>query len=209
MKRRVYCLAVRESLSPVGSLESFRATFTKNLSNDCCFWENRLNCEYVTLSRQTSSTRIAKHRLFIKLKFLQSFCSSCKTLADQVARNPRFYCTWIHLFPCTYFSIFLPLLVCGILGGPTDWGTLNWVTGFWCARMCPHVCWLLAGTVLCSVMRLALPFVLCSLCAAGLWHSCPSVLSSLHHLTLCRVYERMHCQGTMLRRTKTNISTVL
>ena len=54
--------------------------------------ENRLNCEYITLSRQTSSTRIAKHRSFIKLKFLQNFCSSCKTLADQVARNPRFYC---------------------------------------------------------------------------------------------------------------------
>jgi hypothetical protein len=93
MKRRVYCLAVMESLSPVGSLESNRATLTKNLSNDCCFLENRLNCEYVTLSRQTSSNRIAKHRSFIKLKFLQNFCSSCKTLADQVARNPRFYCT--------------------------------------------------------------------------------------------------------------------
>jgi hypothetical protein len=37
MKRRVYCLAVMESLSPVGSMESFRATLTKNLSNDCCF----------------------------------------------------------------------------------------------------------------------------------------------------------------------------
>jgi hypothetical protein len=48
----------------------------------------------VTLSRQTSSTRIAKHRSFIELKFLQNFCSSCKTLADQVARNPRFCCTW-------------------------------------------------------------------------------------------------------------------
>jgi hypothetical protein len=56
--------------------------------------ENRLNCEYVTLSRQTSSTRIAKHRSFIELKFLQNFCSSCKTLADQVARNPRFYCIY-------------------------------------------------------------------------------------------------------------------
>jgi hypothetical protein len=92
MRRRVYCLAVRESLSPVGSLLSFSATLTKNLSNDCCFWENRLNCEYVTLSRQTSTTRIAKHRSFIKLNFLQNFWSSCKTLADQVARNPRFYC---------------------------------------------------------------------------------------------------------------------
>jgi hypothetical protein len=51
-----------------------------------CFWENRLNCEYVTLRRQTSSTRIAKHRSFIKLKFLQNFCSSCKTLPDQVVR---------------------------------------------------------------------------------------------------------------------------
>jgi hypothetical protein len=57
--------------------------------------ENWLNCEYVTFSRQTSSTRIAKHRPFIKLKFL--LCSSCKTLADQVARNPRFYYTSIKL----------------------------------------------------------------------------------------------------------------
>jgi hypothetical protein len=61
------------------------------------FAQNRLNCEYVTHSRQISSTRIAKHRSFIKLKFLQNFCSSCKTLADQVARNPRFYCTmYVH-----------------------------------------------------------------------------------------------------------------
>jgi hypothetical protein len=97
MKRRVYCLAVRESLSPVGSLEYFRATLTKNLSNDCCFWENRLNCEYVILNRKTSSTRIAKHCSFIKLKFLQNFCSSCKTLVDKVARNPRFCCIY---FPC-------------------------------------------------------------------------------------------------------------
>jgi hypothetical protein len=97
MKRRVYCLAVRESLSPVGSLEPFRATLTKNLSNDCCFCLLfRLNCEYVTLSRQTSSTRIAKQRSFIKLKFLQNFCSSCKTLADQFARNSKFYCTRNH-----------------------------------------------------------------------------------------------------------------
>jgi hypothetical protein len=58
----------------------------------CTVSQNRLNCEYVTLSRQTSSTRIAKHRSIIKLKFLKNFCSSCKTLADQVARNPRFYC---------------------------------------------------------------------------------------------------------------------
>jgi hypothetical protein len=120
MKRRVYCLAVRESLSPVGSLEYFRATLTKNLSNDCCFWENWLNCEYVTLSRQTSSTRIAKHRSFIKLKFLQNFCSSCKTLADQVARNPRFYCSYqcpvlfhtIHAFIHTkIMSGFYPLML--------------------------------------------------------------------------------------------------
>ena len=64
--------------------------------------EKRLNCEYVTLSRQTSSTRIAKHRSFIKLKFLQNFCSSCKTLADQVARNLRFYCILLsnHKITC-------------------------------------------------------------------------------------------------------------
>jgi hypothetical protein len=99
MKRRVYCLAVRESLSSVDSLESFRATLTKNLSKDCCFWENRLNCKYVILSRQTSSTRIAKHRSFIKLNFRQNFCLSCKTLADQVARNPRFHCIYYLCWP--------------------------------------------------------------------------------------------------------------
>jgi hypothetical protein len=143
MKRRVYCLAVMESLSPVGSLESFRATLTKNLSNDYCFCllfrisrkcdialslkifiartatalfgrcfstkfctvsQNRLNCEYVRLSRQTSSTRISKHRSFIKLKLLQNFCSSCKTLADQVARNPRFYCIYLNLGCANYYK---------------------------------------------------------------------------------------------------------
>jgi hypothetical protein len=96
MKRRVYCLAVMESLSPVGSLESFCAVLTKNLSNDCCFWENRLNCEYVTLSRQTSSTRIAKHRSFIKLKYLQNFCSSCKTLAGCSQSKVLLY-LYIHI----------------------------------------------------------------------------------------------------------------
>jgi hypothetical protein len=100
MKRRVYCLAVMESLSPVGSLESFRATLTKNLSIDCCFC---LLFRISALSRQTSSTRTAKYRSFIKLKFLQNFCSSCKTLADQVARNPRFY--------CNYFNVVLRLAV--------------------------------------------------------------------------------------------------
>jgi hypothetical protein len=96
MKRRVYCLAVMESLSPVASLESFRATLTKNLSNDCCFC---LLFRISALSRQTSSTRTANHRSFIKLKFLQNFCSSCKTLANKVARNPRFYCIHFFFFP--------------------------------------------------------------------------------------------------------------
>src|SRR5215471_14174044 len=132
MKRRVYCLAVMESLSPVGSLESFRATLTKNLSNDCCFcllFRISRKCDialslkifiartatamfgwcfstkFCTVSHilhisQTSSTRIAKHRSFIKLKFLQNFCSSCKTLADQVARNPRFYSITYCMYVC-------------------------------------------------------------------------------------------------------------
>src|SRR5215467_14015711 len=109
MKRRVYCLAVMESLSPVGSLESFRATLTKNLSNDCCFcllFRISRKCDIalslkIFIARSATalfgwcSTRIAKHRSFIKLKFLQNFCSSCKTLADQVARNPRFYRTYL------------------------------------------------------------------------------------------------------------------
>jgi hypothetical protein len=96
-----------ESLSLVGSLESFRVTLTKNLSSDCCFCLLFRISRNVrgkpaqlwirALSRQTSSTRIAKHRSFIKSKFLQNFCSSCKTLADQVARNPRFYCKLLQI----------------------------------------------------------------------------------------------------------------
>ena len=83
--------------------------------------ENRHNCEYVTLSRQTSSTRIAKHRSFIKLKFLQNFCSSCKTLADQVARNPRFYCIR-HIW--RVWKRFHPIRIPGF--GKTRWVQSNW-----------------------------------------------------------------------------------
>ena len=86
--------------------------------------ENRLNCEYVTLCRQTSSTRIAKHRSIIKLKFLQNFCLSCKTLSEQVARNPRFYCMYVcmnewmnvcmnvHIYVCLYVCMYVSLYVC-------------------------------------------------------------------------------------------------
>jgi hypothetical protein len=33
------------------------------------------------------------NRSFIKLKFIKNFCSSCKTLSDQVTRNPRYHST--------------------------------------------------------------------------------------------------------------------
>jgi hypothetical protein len=51
----------------------------------------RAACDHVTLIRQ--STRIARHRSYIKLKFIKNFCLSCKTLANQVARNPGYHCT--------------------------------------------------------------------------------------------------------------------
>jgi hypothetical protein len=144
LKRRVYCLTVRESLSHVGSLESFRATLTKNLSNDCCFWENRLNFEYVTLIRQTSSTRIAKHRSFIKLKFLQNFCSSCKTLADQVALNPRFYCT-LKVGGLCALVVVVP---CVMLSSCVHW--LLWFRVLCCPAVCTGCC----GSV-CYVVQLS------------------------------------------------------
>ena len=37
------------------------------------------------------TTSIARHWSFIKLKFIRKVCSSCRTLAEQVTRNPRFY----------------------------------------------------------------------------------------------------------------------
>ena len=39
------------------------------------------------------TARIARGCLFIKLKFIRNFCSSCGTLIKQVTRNPRFYGT--------------------------------------------------------------------------------------------------------------------
>ena len=38
------------------------------------------------------TTWIARHRSFIKLKFIRNVCSSCGTLTEQVTCNPRFYC---------------------------------------------------------------------------------------------------------------------
>jgi hypothetical protein len=43
-------------------------------------------------TKRIANTRIARPRSFIKLKFINNFCSSCKTLADQVTRNPRYHC---------------------------------------------------------------------------------------------------------------------
>jgi hypothetical protein len=41
---------------------------------------------------QQKSTCIARHRSFISLKVINKFYSSCKTLANQVTRNPRYHC---------------------------------------------------------------------------------------------------------------------
>jgi hypothetical protein len=46
--------------------------------------QTRAACDHVT--------RIARHHSFIKLKFIKNFCSSCKTLTDQITRNPRYPC---------------------------------------------------------------------------------------------------------------------
>jgi hypothetical protein len=42
--------------------------------------QSRAACDHVTLGRH--STRIARHRSYIKLTFIKNFCSSCKTLAN-------------------------------------------------------------------------------------------------------------------------------
>jgi hypothetical protein len=57
--------------------------------------QSRAACDHVT---RIGNTRIARHRSFIKLKFIKNFCLSCKTLADQVTRDPRYHCTSISSF---------------------------------------------------------------------------------------------------------------
>jgi hypothetical protein len=49
----------------------------------------RAACDHVTLGRQ--STRIARYRSYVELKFIKNLCSSCKTLANKVTRNPRYH----------------------------------------------------------------------------------------------------------------------
>jgi hypothetical protein len=52
----------------------------------------RAACDHVMLGRQ--STRIARYRSYIKLKFIKNCCSSCKTLAIQgtaVLENTMFW----------------------------------------------------------------------------------------------------------------------
>ena len=70
------------------------------------FWKHACNPKHLNIkwvSRPVGSvvimwhsalctTRIARHRSLIKLKFIRSVCLSCRTLAEQVTHNPRFYC---------------------------------------------------------------------------------------------------------------------
>ena len=54
------------------------------------FKNHWLTCDHVMFS-VTYTTRIARHRLFIKLKFIRNVCLSCRTLTEQVTHNPKFY----------------------------------------------------------------------------------------------------------------------
>ena len=40
----------------------------------------------------TRTIWIARHHSFMELKFIRNVCSSCRTLTEQVSRDPRFYC---------------------------------------------------------------------------------------------------------------------
>ena len=48
----------------------------------------------ITWHLGSHTTPTARRRLFIKLKFIKNICSPWGTLTEQVARNPKFYCTW-------------------------------------------------------------------------------------------------------------------
>ena len=41
------------------------------------------------------ATLISRHRLYIKAKFIKTFCLSCKMFSNQVTLKPRLYCTLI------------------------------------------------------------------------------------------------------------------
>ena len=61
---------------------------------------------------------IARHRSLVKLTFIRNVCSSCRAPAEQVTRNPRFYCIfsivlWLHL----------KVSFLGCLGGSVGWAS--------------------------------------------------------------------------------------
>jgi hypothetical protein len=91
-----------------------------------CFSSKFCTVSHILHISIISSTLIAKHRSLIKLKFLQNFWSSCKTLADQVARNPRFYCTHICIGTETTSVQFFKRLI--VQSASTVWTRINYKT---------------------------------------------------------------------------------
>jgi hypothetical protein len=65
----------------------FFSSSSGEISNARQLPTTRAACDHMTLSRQ--STRIARYRSYIKLKFIKHFCSSCKALAKQVTRKSK------------------------------------------------------------------------------------------------------------------------
>jgi hypothetical protein len=63
----------------------------------------RAACDHVTLADKLLVS--LRNPSYIKLKFIKNVCSSCKTLEDQVTRNPRYHCM------CILTTVILPLTV--------------------------------------------------------------------------------------------------
>ena len=63
----------------------------KHLYIKANFKNHWLTCGHVTFGITYYS--YCKTCLFIKLKFIRNVCSSCRTVAEQVICDPRFYCT--------------------------------------------------------------------------------------------------------------------
>jgi hypothetical protein len=50
-------------------------------------------CETIT---HNPERLVITWRSFIKLKFIKTFCSPCRTLTDQITHNPRYHCICIQ-----------------------------------------------------------------------------------------------------------------
>ena len=68
-----------------------------------------IGLDVITWRPVSPTAHIARHRSFIKLKFIGNACSSCGTLAEQVTRDPRFYCICSMAFICIVVITFWKL----------------------------------------------------------------------------------------------------